>query len=133
MSLDIKSNLAKSEREWESILTAAQFKILRLKRTEPPWSGSYNKTYEEGTYFCSGCDTPLYNSRTKFDSGCGWPAFYESIPGRVNRIPEADGRTEIVCNSCGGHLGHVFEREGFDTPTDERHCVNSISLTFKKP
>ncbi|KAF8370102.1 hypothetical protein HHK36_026635 [Tetracentron sinense] len=74
---------------------------------------------------------PLYKSTTKFNSGCGWPAFYEGLPGAINCTPDPDGRrTEITCAACGGHLGHVFKGEGFKTPTDERHCVNSVSIKF---
>ncbi|KAH7294554.1 hypothetical protein KP509_27G007100 [Ceratopteris richardii] len=121
----------KSEEEWRAILSPEQFRILRQKGTEWAGTGKYNKFYEEGIYNCAGCGTPLYKSTTKFNSGCGWPAFYEGLPGAINESVDADGyRTEITCASCGGHLGHVFKGEGFRTPTNERHCVNSISLTF---
>lgn len=80
-----------------------------------------------------GCGAPLYTAKTKFDSGCGWPAFYDGIPGAILEKPDADGRRiEIVCANCGGHLGHVFRGEGFNTPTDARHCVNSVSISYKK-
>ncbi|KAG9157970.1 hypothetical protein Leryth_000137 [Lithospermum erythrorhizon] len=99
-----------------------------------PNNGEYDKFFETGTYKCAGCGTPLYLSTTKFKFGCGWPSFYEGIPGAITRRPDRDGiRTEITCTSCGGHLGHVFKGEGFRTPTDERHCVNSISLKFVPP
>ncbi|KAL6517565.1 Peptide methionine sulfoxide reductase B2, chloroplastic [Orobanche minor] len=121
----------KAEEEWRAILSPEQFRILRQKGTEYPGTGEYNKLSEEGVYKCAGCATPLYKSTTKFDSGCGWPAFYEGLPGAINRTPDPDGRRiEITCAACGGHLGHVFKGEGFGTPTDERHCVNSISLKF---
>ncbi|CAI0560128.1 unnamed protein product [Linum tenue] len=98
----------------------------RLKST-----GEYDKFFEEGIYKCAGCGTPLYKSGTKFNSGCGWPAFFEGLPGAIHRTPDPDGRrTEITCAACGGHLGHVFKGEGFKTPTDERHCVNSVSIKF---
>ncbi|EXB51450.1 Peptide methionine sulfoxide reductase [Morus notabilis] len=121
----------KSEDEWRAILSPEQFHILREKGTEYPSTGKYDKFYEDGVYNCAGCGTPLYKSTTKFNSGCGWPAFFEGLPGAINRTPDPDGRrTEITCAACGGHLGHVFKGEGFPTPTNERHCVNSISLTF---
>ncbi|CAI5946656.1 unnamed protein product [Closterium sp. NIES-64] len=123
--------VVKSEEEWRAILSPEQFRILRMKGTEYPGTGQYNKHYEEGVYNCGGCGTPLYKSTTKFNSGCGWPAFFEGLPGAIKRNIDADGRrVEIVCAACGGHLGHVFKGEGFPTPTDERHCVNSVSLTF---
>ncbi|KAI0793921.1 peptide methionine sulfoxide reductase msrB [Fomes fomentarius] len=123
----------KSDGEWKAILNPEQFRILRQKGTEPAGTGQYDKFYEEGTYNCVGCGTPLYKSATKFKSGCGWPAFFDAIPGAVNRHEDRSfgmSRTEITCAACGGHLGHVFKGEGFPTPTDERHCVNSISLSF---
>ncbi|KAI4317695.1 hypothetical protein L6164_025546 [Bauhinia variegata] len=121
----------KTEEEWRAVLSPEQFRILREKGTELKGTGEYNKFYEEGIYDCAGCGTPLYKSTTKFDSGCGWPAFFEGLPGAINRSPDPDGRrTEITCAACGGHLGHVFKGEGFKTPIDERHCVNSVSVKF---
>ncbi|KAJ0263509.1 Peptide methionine sulfoxide reductase B2 [Hirschfeldia incana] len=121
----------KPEEEWRAILSAEQFRILRQKGTEYPGTGEYNKVFSDGIYSCAGCGTPLYKSATKFDSGCGWPAFFDGIPGAINRTADPDGRRiEITCAACGGHLGHVFKGEGFPTPTDERHCVNSVSLKF---
>ncbi|KAF3784120.1 Peptide methionine sulfoxide reductase B3 [Nymphaea thermarum] len=121
----------KTEEEWMAILSPEQFRILRQKGTEYPGTGEYDKFFEDGIYNCAGCGTPLYKSTTKFNSGCGWPAFYEGFPGAIHRSPDPDGRrVEITCAACGGHLGHVFKGEGFPTPTDERHCVNSISIKF---
>ncbi|RUP45604.1 Mss4-like protein [Jimgerdemannia flammicorona] len=123
----------KSDEEWQALLTPSQFKVIRGKGTEPAGTGEYNKHKAVGTYACAACGTPLYTSSHKFDSGCGWPAFFDAIPGAVVRQDDfAHGmvRTEITCAACGGHLGHVFKGEGFPTPTDERHCVNSISLKF---
>ncbi|PIL25008.1 hypothetical protein GSI_12896 [Ganoderma sinense ZZ0214-1] len=124
------SSKAKSDAEWRAILSPEQFRILRQKGTEAAGTGKYDKFYEEGVYTCAGCGTPLYKSTTKFNSGCGWPAFFD---GAVNRHEDRSfgmTRTEITCAACGGHLGHVFKGEGFPNPTDERHCVNSISLNF---
>ncbi|KAL7269848.1 Peptide methionine sulfoxide reductase B5 [Rhizina undulata] len=123
----------KSEDEWRAILSPEQFRILRKKGTEMPNTGAYNNHSDPGVYTCAGCDTPLYKSTTKFSSHCGWPAFFEGIPGAIERHEDRSlgrVRTEIVCKNCGGHLGHVFKGEGYDTPTDERHCVNSVSLKF---
>ncbi|ODA82325.1 hypothetical protein RJ55_00832 [Drechmeria coniospora] len=120
--------------EWQAVLNKEQFRILREKGTETAGSGKFNKHYpDQGVYTCAGCNAPLYKANHKFQSGCGWPAYFDSIPGAVTRHEDrAFGmtRTEIVCSNCGGHLGHVFKGEGFSTPTDERHCVNSISLNF---
>ncbi|XP_055816030.1 peptide methionine sulfoxide reductase B5-like [Solanum dulcamara] len=127
-------SVQKSEEEWRVVLSPDQFRILRQKGTENPGSGEYNKFFGVGTYLCAGCGTPLYRSATKFNSPCGWPSFYEGLPGAINRNPDPDGiRMEITCAACGGHLGHVFKGEGFRTPTNERHCVNSTSLKFKPP
>ncbi|KAI1141643.1 SelR-domain-containing protein [Hypoxylon sp. FL0543] len=124
----------KNPDEWRAVLSPEQFRILREKGTEKPGSGKYDKFFSEsGVYKCAGCDAPLYKANHKFKSGCGWPAYYDSIPGAVVRHEDNSfgmTRTEICCANCGGHLGHVFKGEGYPTPTDERHCVNSISLNF---
>ncbi|KAE8668356.1 Peptide methionine sulfoxide reductase B5 [Hibiscus syriacus] len=131
VAMAASGSLQKSEEEWRAILSPEQFRILRQKGTEYPGTGEYDKFIEEGVYNCAGCGSPLYKSTTKFNSGCGWPAFYDGLPGAINCNPDPDGmRTEITCAACGGHLGHVFKGERFPTPTDERHCVNSISLKF---
>ncbi|KAI8985553.1 peptide methionine sulfoxide reductase msrB [Trametes punicea] len=127
------SNKRKSESEWRAILSPEQFRILRQKGTEPAGTGKYDKFFQDGVYACAGCGAPLYKSSTKFNSGCGWPAFFDAIPGAVERHEDRSygmRRIEITCAACGGHLGHLFKGEGFPTPTDERHCVNSISLNF---
>ena len=104
--------------------------VIVHKGTEPPFSGIYEKFYEDGVYVCRRCETPLFCSEDKFNAFCGWPSFDQEITGAVKRSLDADNRrTEIACAACGAHLGHVFEGEGF-TPRNTRHCVNSISMKF---
>ena len=117
-------------KDYFSKLTSQERDILKYKGTEPPFSGEYNDFFKPGIFLCRACKSPLYESNTKFNSGCGWPSFDDEIQGAVKKVIDADGRrTEIICNNCNGHLGHVFYGEGF-TEKNTRHCVNSISLIF---
>ncbi|CAM9750887.1 unnamed protein product [Choristocarpus tenellus] len=129
-------SVQKTEDEWRTQLSADEFHVLRSKGTERASTGEYDKFYPskgEGYFVCRACGNPLYSAEAKFNSGCGWPAFDKCFRGAV--VTETDNaygmrRIEIMCGRCGGHLGHVFEGERM-THTNERHCVNSISVKFK--
>lgn len=111
-------------------LTEFEKYVIIDKGTERPFTGEYEKNKISGTYLCKQCNAPLYSSNDKFESNCGWPSFDDEIKGAVMRVPDSDGsRTEIICNNCQGHLGHIFINEGFTTK-QTRHCVNSVSLNF---
>lgn len=125
-------SVPKNEDEWKKALTPEQYKILREKRTEAPFSGKLLHSDKEGTYMCAACGNPLFGSSAKFDSGTGWPSFDQAIPGAVKHIPDNSlgmSRTEIVCARCGSHLGHVFD-DG-PTKTGKRFCINSVCLDLE--
>lgn len=123
----------KTNDEWREILTPEQFAVLREKNTEAPFSGEYDGLFADGIYACAACGQVLFDSKTKFDAQCGWPSFYDTKPGAVEFHKDSTlgvERTEVTCANCGSHLGHVFEGEGYNNPTDKRYCINSLSLKF---
>ena len=123
----------KTEAEWKKQLTPTQYYVLREKGTERPHTGEYDLFFEDGTYYCKGCNAPLFKSDTKFDAHCGWPSFDQAISDSaiIEKIDMSHGmiRTEVMCGNCGGHLGHVFN-DG-PTKTGLRYCINSVSLEFE--
>lgn len=119
--------------QYKAKLTDEQYDVLFNKATEAPFSGEYDEEFRPGTYACAACGTELFESDKKFDAHCGWPSFYDAKPGAVVFTPDDSvgmHRVEVTCATCGGHLGHVFEGERFPTPTDQRYCINSLSLKF---
>jgi peptide-methionine (R)-S-oxide reductase len=130
-----KFQVEKTDTEWKVILGDFSFNVMREKGTEKPYSSEYETLWDSGTYVCKGCNSELFSSNTKFDAGCGWPSFYQSIDkSKVKEILDtAYGmtRVEVVCASCGGHLGHVFN-DGYNQPTGLRYCINGASLGFVK-
>ena len=131
MSYDVN----RSEQEWRAQLSAEEFHVLREAGTERPFTGEYTDTKTVGVYSCRACNAELFRSETKFDSHCGWPSFYAPLAeDRVEYIEDrsmGSVRTEVRCANCGSHLGHVFEGEGYGTPTDQRYCINSVSLKLE--
>jgi len=124
--------MTKTRAEWEAVLTAEQFDVLRDEGTEPPHSSPLNKEYRDGIYHCAGCDLELFSSEMKFDSGTGWPSFFTSIEGHLETKKDFRmilPRTEYHCARCGGHQGHVFN-DGPE-PTGERWCNNGVALRFE--
>jgi len=125
----------RTDEQWRQQLSRQEYDVLRKSGTERPGSGEYVDTKTAGVYRCRACSAELFRSDTKFDSHCGWPSFYAPLAeDRVEYIEDrAMGmkRVEVRCANCGSHLGHVFEGEGYGTPTDQRYCINSISLTLE--
>lgn len=128
--------VTKTDEQWRKELAPDEYSVLRAAGTERPFTGEYTDTTTEGVYACRACGAELFTSETKFESHCGWPSFYtplaedrveyiqdDSLPGRP--------RIEVRCANCGSHMGHVFEGEGYETPTDQRYCINSISMTLR--
>lgn len=124
-----------TDEQWRERLTPAEYQVLRQAGTERPGVGEYTDTTTEGVYRCRACDAELFRSDTKFASHCGWPSFYAPLAGdSVEYIEDTSlgmRRVEVRCATCGSHLGHVFEGEGYDTPTDQRYCINSISMRLE--
>lgn len=123
----------KTDAQWREQLTPEEFHVLRQAGTERAFTGEYNDTKTVGTYSCRACDTELFDSETKFESGCGWPSFYQPIVDTIEYIEDNSHgmkRVEVRCVNCGSHLGHVFP-DGYGTPTGDRYCINSLSLTLK--
>ncbi|MDP9092828.1 MAG: peptide-methionine (R)-S-oxide reductase MsrB [Actinomycetota bacterium] len=128
--------VAKPDAEWREQLTPDEYAVLRKAGTEAPFVGEYTDNHRIGIYRCRACGTELFRSDQKFDSHCGWPSFFSPLAGdRIIEISDRSlgmTRTEVVCAACHSHLGHVFAGEGYDTPTDLRYCINSISMTFEE-
>ncbi len=125
----------KTDEEWRRLLKPDEYQVLREAGTERPFVGEYTDTETEGVYRCRACQAELFRSDHKFHSHCGWPSFYAPLAeDRVEYVEDKSlgmRRVEVRCASCGSHLGHLFEGEGYDTPTDQRFCINSISMTLE--
>lgn len=124
--------VTRTDAQWRAMLTDAQYKVMRQEGTERAFSSPLDKNYAAGTYYCRGCDLPVYPSNTKYDSGTGWPSFWDSLPGAIGTKPDRKlltVRTECHCRRCGSHLGHIFD-DG-PAPTGKRHCLNGVSLVFR--
>lgn len=128
--------VSRTDEEWREQLSPEEYQVLREAGTERPFTGEYTDTETEGVYDCRACGAELFRSTTKFHSHCGWPSFYEpsADDNVVLRKDTSVGmvRTEVLCASCGSHLGHVFVGEGYETPTDKRFCINSVSLRLNE-
>lgn len=129
-------DVTKPEEQWRAELSPDEYSVLRQAGTERPFVGEYTDTTTEGVYSCRACGAELFTSTEKFASHCGWPSFYAPMAGdRVEYVEDLSlpgrPRVEVRCATCGSHLGHVFEGEGYDTPTDQRYCINSIAMTLR--
>ncbi|MCY7401276.1 MAG: peptide-methionine (R)-S-oxide reductase MsrB [Nocardioides sp.] len=125
-------DVEKTDEQWRAELSAEEYAVLRQAGTERAFVGEYTDTETEGTYACKACKAELFTSDTKFHSGCGWPSFYQPITDTVEYIEDNTSgmkRVEVRCATCGSHLGHVFP-DGLGTPTGDRFCINSISITL---
>jgi peptide-methionine (R)-S-oxide reductase len=128
--------VTKTDDQWREQLTPEEYEVLRKAGTERAFTGEYTDNHRIGVYRCRACGSELFRSTEKFDSHCGWPSFFSPLAGErvIERTDRSWGmsRTEVLCANCHSHLGHVFEGEGYDTPTDLRYCINSISLQFEE-
>ncbi|MEU0041117.1 peptide-methionine (R)-S-oxide reductase MsrB [Streptomyces sp. NPDC006333] len=127
--------IEKPDEQWRAELLPAEYQVLRQAATEMPFTGEYTDIQTRGVYSCRACGAELFTSEQKFEAGCGWPSFFDPKDTTAVELAE-DGsygevQTEVRCARCGSHLGHVFEGEGFPTPTDQRYCINSISLRLR--
>jgi peptide-methionine (R)-S-oxide reductase len=133
-AVDMTFPVQKTDEQWRQELTPEEYAVLRKAGTERPWTGEYNETKTEGVYSCRACGQELFTSDTKFDSRCGWPSFY--APAAEDHVVLREDRTlgmkrvEVLCASCGSHLGHVFD-DAPQTPTGDRYCMNSVSLKLQ--
>ena len=134
---DYVAPLQRPTDHWRQHLSSLEYHVLREGGTEAPFTGEYTDTFDEGIYECRGCGSELFRSQQKFASHCGWPSFFAPLAeDRVRYLEDTSlpgrPRVEVRCAQCDGHLGHVFEAEGYDTPTDLRYCINSVSLRLTR-